>query len=417
MRFAVLSLVLAFVVSSPSVQAENWPQFRGPDGQGHSASKTLPTEWNNTKNVAWKQEIPGEGWSSPVVWEDQIFLTAAVPSEEVDKQYSLRTLCLAADTGKILWNVEVFQQTPEDTQRIHRKNSHASPTPVTDGKHLWVHFGAQGTACLTLDGETVWKNHEIDYPMNHGNGGSPVLVEGLLFFSCDGSRNPFVVALDQATGKIRWKKARPPISSPKTFSFSTPLVIEVEGEKQIISPATNQVVAYRPKDGAELWSVGYDGYSVIPRPVYGEGLLFISTSYNSAVAMAISPDGAGDVTETKVAWTSRQGAPHTPSMLVIGSEVYMVSDKGIASCVDAKTGKVHWKERLGGNFSASPLYGDGKIYFQSEEGIGTVIKPGTTYEELAKNDMKARTLASYGVVDSDLLIRTDSALYRISAGR
>lgn len=412
-RLAVFCLSVFSICFQVPANAENWPQFRGPGGGGHTAAKNLPTEWSDTKNVTWKRDIPGEGWSSPVVWEDRIFLTAAVPSEDVEKEYSLRTLCLAGETGEILWNREVFRQTPEETQRIHNKNSHASPTPVTDGKHLWVHFGAQGTACLTLEGATVWKNSEIDYPMNHGNGGSPVLVEGLLFFSCDGSRDPFVVALDQETGKIRWKKPRPPVTSSKTFSFSTPLVIELDGEKQIVSPATDQVVAYRPKDGEVLWTVGYDGYSVIPRPVFGRGLLFLSTSYTNAVAMAISPKGQGDLTETNVVWTNRRGAPHTPSMLVVGSEVYMVSDSGIATCLDAKTGRVHWKERLGGNFSASPLYGDGKIYFQSEEGTGIVIEAGPDYQELARNPMNARTLASYGVIDSDFLIRTASVLYRV----
>lgn len=417
MRSALFCLFFACVFPLSGLQAENWPQFRGPGGQGHTAATNLPTQWSATKNVVWKQAFPGEGWSSPVVWGERIFLTAAVPSKSVEKEFSLRALCLAGETGRVLWDVEVFKQTPEDTQRIHRKNSHASPTPVTDGKHLFVHFGAQGTACLTFDGKIVWRNRELEYPMNHGNGGSPVLVDGLMVFSCDGSKNPFVVALDQATGKIRWKKNRPEVANRSKFSFSTPLVIEVNGKQQIVSPTTDQVVAYNPADGREIWSVGYDGYSVIPRPVYAEGLLFISTSYNNPVAMAISPDGTGDLTETHVAWQIRRGAPHTPSMLVVGSEVYMISDNGIATCADAKTGEVHWKERLGGKFSASPLSGDGKIYFQSEEGEGIVIQPGTTYQELARCPMNARTLASYGVIGSDLLIRTESDLFRISAGQ
>lgn len=414
MRFVLFCLSVFGICLAVPVNAENWPQFRGPDGQGHSAAKNLPVEWSAAKNVKWNQDIPGEGWSSPVVWEGKILLTTAVPYPNVPNEFSLRTMCLAGETGQVLWDREVFKQTPRDTQRIHNKNSHASPTPVTDGEHVWVHYGAQGTACLTLAGEIVWKTRELGYPMNHGNGGSPVLVDGLLIFSCDGSRNPFVVALDQATGNIRWKKPRPKVINPKKFSFSTPLAIEIEGEKQIISPATNQVVAYRPKDGEILWSVGFDGYSVIPRPVYGEGLVFISTSYDRPAAMAISPKGSGDVTDTNVAWVNRQAAPHTPSMLVVGSEVYMVSDAGIATCADAKTGEVHWKERLGGKYSASPLLGDGRIYFQSEEGQGTVIEAGKEYKELARNEMNARTLASYAVIDADFLIRTETELYRIT---
>ncbi len=416
MRFARL-LLLGILAVPFTLHAENWPQFRGPDGQGHTLAKNLPTQWAPTKNVVWETPIPGEGWSSPVVWGQQIFLTAAVPDEEVEKQYSLRTLCLNAKSGQVVWDVEVFQQTATATQKIHRKNSHASPTPITDGKNLFVHFGAQGTACLTLDGKIVWKNNDISYRMNHGNGGSPVLVEGVLCFSCDGSKDPFVVALDQATGKVVWKKDRPPVSNSRKFSFGTPLVIEQEGQQQIISPGTDLVVAYRPKDGQEIWSVGYDGYSVIPRPVYAQGLLFLSTSYNTATAMAISPAGQGDLTKTNIVWQTRKGAPHTPSLLVVGSEVYMVSDGGVATCADAKTGDVHWQKRLGGSYSSSPLFGDGKIYFQSEDGEGIVIKAGKTFEEIARNKMAARTLSSYGVVDSDLLIRTDKALFRITKGQ
>jgi outer membrane protein assembly factor BamB len=352
-----------------------------------------------------------------VVWGDRIFLTAAVSSETTDGEYSLRAMCLAGDTGKPTWDVEVFQETSRTTQRIHNKNSHASPTPVTDGKRLFVHFGAHGTACLDLDGQILWKNTGLNYPMNHGSGGSPVLVDDLLFFSCDGSENPFVVALDQATGKIRWKKDRPSVANRKKFSFATALAIDVDGETQIISPGTDQVVAYRPKDGEKIWSVGFAGYSVIPRPVYAEGLLFVSTSYDSPVAMAISPDGTGDLTATNIAWQNRKAAPHTPSLLAVGSEVYMVSDGGVATCVDAKSGKVHWQERIGGKYSASPVYGDGRIYFQSEEGEGVVIKAGPVYEELARNNLNARTLASYAVIGSDLLIRTDEGLFRITAGR
>ncbi len=413
MRWVLMCLLaLCFTTDGP-LRAENWPQFRGPDGQGHTSARSLPTQWSDTQNVAWKQDLPGEGWSSPVVWDNRIYLTTAVPSQTVKDEYSLRALCLAGETGKIVWDVEVFKQTPQDTQRIHSKNSHASPTPVTDGRRLFVHFGAQGTAALSLAGEILWKNEDLDYSMVHGNGGSPVLVEGLLVFSCDGSQNPFVVALDHETGKIRWKKNRPPVSNRKKFSFSTPLVIEVDGQKQIISPATDQVIAYRPRDGAEIWTVGYEGYSIIPRPVFGQGLVFLSTSYQSPVAMAISPEGTGDLPAANIAWKIRRAAPHTPSMLLVGSEIYMVSDRGIATCADAKTGKVHWQERLGGNYSASPLYGDGKIYFQSEEGEGIVIRAGRTFEELARNHMNSRTLASYAVIGSDFLIRAESALYRI----
>jgi outer membrane protein assembly factor BamB len=311
---------------------------------------------------------------------------------------------------------------PQPADRVHRKNSHASPTPIVLGERLFVHFGTHGTACLTTGGEVVWKQSAIRYDMVHGTGGSPVLADGRLVFSCDGGDEAFVVALDAATGKVAWRKDRPAVTNPKTFSFGTPLVIETGGRKQIVSPGSDQAIAYDPRSGEELWSVDYDGYSVIPRPVFGHGLLFLSTSYDRPKLLAVRvPDGRvpagpadGQPAEAEIAWQAGRGAPHTPSPLLVGSELYTVSDGGIAGCYDALTGEVHWQERLGGNYSASPLFGDGKVYFQSEQGVGTVVAAGTTFQKLAENDLKSRTLASYAVVGSDLLIRTDTALYRIA---
>ncbi|MBW3541314.1 MAG: PQQ-like beta-propeller repeat protein [Planctomycetes bacterium] len=410
----ILSVVILASLASP-LAAENWPQFRGPTGQGHSQAKNLPTRWSDTENVRWKADVPGGGWSSPIVWERQIVLTTAIPrGTGDDRDATLATLCLDAATGKTLWQTKVFEQSAADTLPIHAKNSHASPTPITDGKHVWVHFGTEGTACLTLDGEVVWRTRELEYDPRHGSGGSPVLVGDLLVVSCDGHDVQFVAALDRKTGEIRWKRDRPPLDRVQKFSFSTPLVIEVGGQQQLVSPGTNRVVAYEPASGRELWQVDYDGYSVIPRPVYAHGLVYVSTSYNDASLLAIRPEG-GRNRDAGIAWQTPRYAPHTPSVLAVGDELYFVSDRGIASCVDARTGEVHWQERLGGNYSASPIYGDGKVYFQSEQGVGTVIRAGKRYEKLAENDIAARTLASYAVVDSDLLIRTETALYRIHA--
>jgi outer membrane protein assembly factor BamB len=410
----ILLVLFAGVFSVSLASAEDWTEFRGPTGQGISTAKGLPDTWSPTKNVKWKVDIAGEGWSSPISYKGRIYLTAAVTPEGGEgKDRSLRALCLDAKTGDTLWNKEIFKQTDETTRRIHRKNSHASPTPITDGENLFVHFGTQGTACLSLDGKIVWKNRELKYRPQHGNGGSPILVDDMLFVSCDGSDLQFVVAIDKKTGKIRWKKTRLPFMRAQKFSFTTALVIEVAGKKQIVSPGTNQVIAYDPKTGKEIWEVDYSGYSVIPRPIYSHGLVIFSTSYNKPSLMAIRPTGKGDVTETHVAWTLTKNAPHTPSTVVVGDELYLVSDRGVASCLDVKTGKVHWSKRLGGNFSASPIFADGKIYFQSEQGDGTVIRPGKVYKEVAKNKLGERTLASYGIVDSALLIRTATSLYRI----
>lgn len=414
-RFVTLALILSVGLANRA-RAEDWPQFRGPTGQGHSAAKNLPVKWSATENVDWNIEIPGKGWSSPIVLGGRVYLTAAVarPNGEAGDQ-SLRAICLDAKSGKFLWNVEVFDQKGADGDRIHRKNSHASPTPVTDGKHLYVHYGTKGTACLTLDGKLVWGTQELVYVPRHGSGGSPIVFDDLLIVSCDGADVAFVVALDKQTGKIRWKTERPSVVNPRKFSFSTPLVIDVEGRKQVVCPGTDVVIAYEPKSGREIWTVEYDGYSVVPRPVYGHGLIYMCTGWSPPKLLAIRPTGKGNVTGTHVQWRLNRGAPNSSSVLLVGDELYFVSDRGVASCVDAKTGELHWQERLGGGFSASPLFADGKIYFQNEQGETTVIKPGKRYLELARNQLGAKTLASFAVADSALLIRTETQLLRISS--
>jgi outer membrane protein assembly factor BamB len=340
-------------------------------------------------------------------------LTTAVPAEDRNRRdQSLRALCLNAKTGETIWDTEVFRQDGSQAPGIHSKNSHASPTPLTDGQHLFVHFGHQGTACLDQKGNLIWTNRDIHYQPVHGNGGAPILADRALAFSCDGYEQPFVIALDRAKGTALWKTARN-TDSFKKFSFSTPLLITVNGKQQIISPGSGAVCAYDPATGQEIWRVKYEGYSVIPRPVFGHGLVFVSSGFESPNLLAIRPDGQGDVTTTHVAWTLRKGAPLTPSPLLVGDEVYLVSDSGIASCVDAKTGKVHWQERIGGSYSASPLYADGKIYCQSEEGTGVVLKAGKRFEVLARNSLGERTLASYAASDGAFFIRTEKHLYRI----
>jgi outer membrane protein assembly factor BamB len=390
--------------------AEDWPEFRGPTGQGLVTKGKLPTTWNQVKNVAWKQEILGKGWSSPVVSGGRVYLTTAVPGDGGDQ--SLRALCLDAAKGNILWDTEVFLQDGAKAPNIHSKNSHASPTPlVRDGK-LFVHFGHQGTACLDLDGKVLWRNTSLRYAPVHGNGGSPILVEDMLVFSCDGGDERFVVALNTADGSVRWKTPRT-VEATKGFSFHTPLLIDVAGRKQIISAGSNVVSAYDPVDGKEIWRVRYDGYSVIPRPVYGHGLVFVCTGYERPSLLAIRADGKGDLTDTHVVWKTSKAVPHSPSLLLTGKELYMVSDGGVASCLDAATGAVHWQQRLGGNYSASPLLADGKIYFQSEQGTTVILQAGKQFKLLAKNALDERSLATPAAADGALFIRTEDHLYRI----
>jgi outer membrane protein assembly factor BamB len=407
-RTFFVATALLPVISSIAGTTE-WPQFRGPNGQGHAAATHLPIEWNASKNVAWKQVIPGRGWSSPVISQGRIFLTSAVPSTDASGM-SLRSLALESGTGTILWNVEIFQ--PSSSPGIHQKNSHASPTPVLEGDRVFVHFGHQGTACLDRSGAVLWRNESLRYEPVHGNGGSPAIVGDALIFSCDGGSSPFLVALNKNSGAVLWKTARS-VEASKTFSFSTPLAITVNGRVEVLSPASNMIGAYDPLNGRELWKVRYDGYSVIPRPVFGHGLIYFGTGYDRPSLLAIKPGGTGDVTDSHVVWRLTRGAPNTPSPLLVGDELYIVSDAGMASCLEARTGQSHWQERLGGNCSASPVFADGKIYVQNEEGVGFVLKPGKEFQKLAANDLGERSLASLAVAENALFIRTAQHLYRI----
>jgi outer membrane protein assembly factor BamB len=403
-----LCLALALVTMLPAEEPSNgaavdWWQFRGPDGQGHSTATGLPLTWSETDNIVWKTPIEGLGWSSPTIVGTQIWVTTAT-----EEGHSLRAVCLDRDSGRIVHDVEVFHK--DDPGPIHGKNSHASPTPIVEDGRVFVHYGAHGTACVSTEGEVLWRNNELVYNHQHGPGGSPASFEDLLIIICDGTDVQFVVALEKATGAIRWKTDR-----VGPMAYCTPLVIRAGDVDQVVCPGGDHVAAYDPRTGAEIWRAKYTGYSVVPRPVYGDGLVFFSTSYNTPVFHALRPDGQGDVTDSHIAWKLERGAPHNPSPLLVGDELYIVSDGGVAQCIDPQTGESIWQERLGGAFSASPLYADGRIYFLNEEGESTVIAPGREYKELVRNQVEGRTLASLGVYGRALYLRTDKALYRIES--
>jgi outer membrane protein assembly factor BamB len=399
-------LLLLLLLSSVTIGAEDWPQFRGPTGQGHSSESDLPFEWSETRNVVWKIPVPGRGWSSPVVAAGRIWLTTSVEDRE---PASLRALAYDAVTGRELVNVEVFQH--RIGTYLNLKNSYASPTPIVEGDQVFVHFGAFGTAALTTAGEIIWKTR-LPYESQHGNGGSPTLYKDLLIISCDGADQAYVIALERNTGKVRWKTSR---RNPWDQAYSTPLVIRVGDMDQIISVGAYRVTTYDPDSGKEIWRVDYkDGFSNVPRPVYGHGLVYIATGFQEPSLLAILVGGSGNVTQTHVAWQLQRAAPHTPSPLLVGNELYVVSDLGVATCLNAVTGQTYWIQRLGGNYSASPLYADGRIYFQSEEGVATVIAPGREFQRLARNFLDEATLASIAVSNGSLFIRAESHLYRIA---
>lgn len=411
-------LALAILALTASFAQADWNQFRGPTGAGHAESKNPPVEFGPEKNVAWKTPIPGNGWSSPVVVGGKVYLTAAVPdSEDPMAEQSLRTLCLDANSGKVLWNVEVVKETKADQTKVHRKNSHASPTPFVENGKLYVHFGHMGTACLdAATGKKLW-SQRIKYTPVHGNGGSTVIYKDLLLFSIDGVEMQKLVALDKATGKLKWETPRK--ATPKSpFSFSTPTPITVNGKDQIISAGSDVVLAVDPANGKEIWRAKYPGgYSLIPKPVFAHGLVYVCTGYNKPILLAIKPDGTGDVTDSHVAWKATTNVPHTPSVLVLGDALYMVADKGVLSCLDAKTGQEKWNERIGGNYSASPVFAGGHIYLVSEEGDATVFKPGAEYDPVVVNKLGERSLASPAFDGDAIYLRTANHLYKFDQKR
>ena len=387
--------------------ADDWPEFRGPTGQGHADDPDVALTWSETEHVTWKAPVPGRGWSSPVVADGRLWLTTATLSGAGS---SLRLLAYDVATGENTLDVEVFGSS--EVNPLNPKNSLASPTPVLDpdGERIYVHFGPTGTAALTPEGETVWRAR-FPYISQHGNGGSPILHDGRLIVSIDGYDTAYLVAVDARTGQEQWRSMRP---DPVSQAYSTPLPIDVAGRTLIVNVSAFRTSAHDPATGDQVWEVVYpNGFSNVPRPVYGHGMVYVSTGFQTPTLLAIRADGEGDVTRTHVAWRLRRGAPLTPSPLVVGDELYVVTDFGIATCVDARTGEIHWQERLGGNHSASPLYAGGRVYFQNEEGVTTVLAPGPEYRELARNRLDGIVLASMAVSDGALFIRTDTHLYRI----
>jgi outer membrane protein assembly factor BamB len=373
----------------------------------------LPIEWSPGKNVTWRQPVPGAGWSSPVVSRGGVFLTSGITASAGNP--ALHLLCFDAATGRMAWNTEVFEPASAPPRPGHEKALPANATPVVDGEHVYVYFGHHGAACLDRSGRIVWRNPRQRFDPVPPNAGSPAVVGDRFIYLADGSTAPAIVALDKHTGRTLWRVPRT-LPAKVRFSFATPLAIEVAGRTQVIVPVDGAVAALDPRDGRELWRVRHsEKYAVMPRPVFAHGLLHVSAGYNRGELRAIRPDGAGDVTDTHVAWRTIKGAPITAALVVDGDALYAVNDAGVATCWEAATGRVRWQERLPGNYAAAVVAAGGRVYFQNEAGVVTVVQAGPKFVVVARNNLREPTLASYAVGDGALFVRTAAHLHRIEA--
>lgn len=415
---SAIFLAATLMAASPALLRADWPQFRGPEGDGHvRAYSNPPLKWSKSENVAWHVSLPGRGWSSPILANGKLYLTSAVVTkgeeDSAKADRSLRALCLDATTGKTLWDKEIFTQDGASApDSIHAKNGHASPSPILHNGRLYVHFGHQGTACLDLDGNKLWENRSIKYNPQHGNGATPIIAANNLIFSCDGRDNPFVIALDIASGKVAWKFDRPTEATRK-FAFCTCSLITVNGKPQVISPGADVVNALDPASGKEIWRVRYEGYSVVPKPVFADGLLFVSTSFDTPEVLCIDPSGSGDITDSHVKWVEPKYAPKTPSMILDKGLLFMVTDSGLVACRDAKSGEKLWEsERILRDCSASPILWDGNLFVLDEFGTCAILAATRDYKLLQSNKLEGeRTLASICPADNGLFLRTETGLY------
>ena len=427
------SIILTFAALALTAQAD-WKQWRGPTGQGH-ADANLPTTWSEKKNVTWRTPIPGKGWSSPVIEGDQIWLTTAfeTPATEakakerlkkntggvpvyVLSRVRLHAVCLNKRTGKIIHNIPVL--TKEEPQWVHKLNSYASPSPIIESGRVYCQFGAYGTACVDAKtGKVLWTNKDVWVMHENGPGSTPVLYKNMLIFHMDGSNAQFVVALDTATGKEKWRTVRsgkmhdnPQLKK----SYGTPVLETIDGKPTLISPGSNWLYAYDPATGRERWKVEYGGlgFSLVPRPVTGHGMIFMSTGYMRAKLLAVRFQNTA---KPDIAWSYNRGVSTQPSPLLVGNELYFITESGgLVTCLDARTGNhTYWVERIGGNYSASPTHANGKIYFHNREGTTTVLAAGRKFKVLAKNKLTGQHMASAAVDGNAMILRTDKALYRI----
>jgi outer membrane protein assembly factor BamB len=413
-----------------------WNQFRGPSGDGKSDAKNLPVEFSETKNVRWKTPIHDEGWSSPVVWGNQIWLTTG--REDGSELFAI---CVDLENGEVIHDIKVFDVA--DPQKAYGGlNSHATPTPIVEDGRVYVHFGTYGTACLnTISGEKLWERRDLNCDHRVRPASSPVIDGDSLFLHFDGVDVQFVAALDKNTGQTLWlqnrevdsdlgaalkaeglsdadieevKKEKP---NDNRKAYATPTIITYQGQRQLISPGAEVTFSYNPKTGEELWRVRHEGWgwNAACRPIFEHGLVYFTTGFSKHL-LAVRPSGTGDVTETHIAWRARRNTPSVPSPLIVDDLLFMASDQGYASCLEAKTGREVWKQRLsaGGNHWPSPLYAEGKIYFSGKKGIVSVIAAAREFKLLAENRLEASFIASPAIAGDAIILRSLTHLYCVA---
>lgn len=421
---SVLFALCLTVLNGPAPAAENWPEFRGPTGDGHSAATGLPVTWSETENVVWKTPIHGRAWSTPVVWGRQVWMTTA--TEDGREMFAV---CVDRDTGKVLLDRKLFENArPEPLG--NDVNSYGSPSPVIEEGRVYVHFGSYGTACLdTRTFKTVWERRDLPCRHFRGPGSSPILYRDHLILTMDGVDVQYMAALDKKSGKTVWKtdrsaewndldsQGKPAAQGDFRKAYSTPLLISVNGKPQFVVAGAKAAYGYLADTGKEIWKVNYKGFSNASRALYGHGMAFVSTGAGPPAIWAIRPDGQGDVTSGNVVWKFNRMMPLKPSPLLVGELLYAVNDSGVVTCLEARTGQQVWQERIGGQFSGSPVFADGRIYFFSEQGKTAVLKPGRTFEKVAENTLADGFMASPAIAGKAFYLRTRTHLYRIEQKR
>ena len=417
LRILIGAAILPFV--SLTAAAEDWPGWRGPTYQGISTEKDVPIRWSPTENVAWKTPIAGQGWSSPIVFGDRVFVTATSQNG-----VKCRAICLDRKSGHIVWDKEVLEQTPKNKAE---KNSYATPTPCTDGRRVCAVFGDGSFVALDYDGRIVWLNREQKFYSQHGLGTSPILYGDLLLMARDGSsegedkklgwQKPWdksaLLALDKETGRIRWQGSR----GLSRIAHVVPNVFRTGDQVQIVSGAGDVVQGFDPASGRRLWSVHSGGEGVVPSIVVGGGLVFATSGFGAPAIRAIRPGTAEDPASAKIVWEWNKAVPMIPSFVYAEGLLFTINESGVAQCFDAPTGKLLWQQRIGGQHSASPVYAGGKVYFLSEAGESTIIEAGRQYNLIAKNSIGEKCQASYAISHGQLFIRSERNLLCIGADK